>query len=90
MQWYASNPIHYKDQINQIIAEANGFNTKEEMKAWVSANLSDEYKKELMANVLSQVETIDEVQPTTENVVGQSVKRATTASFDGDMTTMVD
>ena len=35
-----------------------------------------------MANVLSQVETMDEVAPTAENVVGQSVKRATSNVFN--------
>ena len=93
LTWYASNPKVYKDQINQIVAEANGFNTKEEMKSWIIANLDGQYKDDLMANVLKQVgdnNDVAEVAMVAENVVSQGVADATTTTVDMDLTPEVE
>ena len=85
LTWYASNPKVYKDQINQIVAEANGFNTKEEMKSWIIANLDGQYKDDLMANVLAQSDTAGEVVENAKNVVSQGVTNAPKATVEVPM-----
>ena len=44
LQQFSIAPKFYQDEINQVVAEANGFDTKEEMKLWIMSNLSEEYK----------------------------------------------
>ena len=61
LQQFAHTPKYHQDKINQIVAEANGFDTKEEMKSWIMSNLSDAYKEELIDEVMAKARDSKEV-----------------------------